>query len=131
MVEYLHQQWAMWHIPERQRQVRIGICKDELPHKGELLVYAYSGDESHHDGNECFVLGKVLMVYLTDGKEDLTHIEPTSNATQYPLGQWQIHVQNYRPEQEDMEYAIDPKKFSNNKFELELESKRITSHARR
>ena len=63
------------------------------------------------------------MVYLTNGKEDLTHISPTSNATQYPFkGQWQIHVQSYRPEQEDMEYAIDPKKFSNNKFELELES---------
>ena len=112
----------MWHISERQRQDTIGICKDELPHAGELVVFAYQGDEDHHDGRNCFVLGKVILVYLTDGTDELIHLTPTSDSTQYPLRQWQISVQNYRPERDEMRYAIESKRFSSNKFEFEMES---------
>ena len=37
------------------------------------------------------------------------------------MRQWQILVQNYRPKHDDVKYDVEPKRFSTNKFEFEME----------
>ena len=122
MADYLAQQWAQWHIMQRQEYRRVGICRRDLPRVDELVVFVY-GDDSHHAGNDCFILGQVTEIHLTnEAGEDISPTHPSADADLHKMERWNISVKNYCPSDASIEYATDPKRFSEAKFIYERES---------
>ena len=50
---------------QRHEYRRVGICRRDLPRVDELVVFVYD-DDSHHASNDCFILGQVTEIHLTN-----------------------------------------------------------------